>query len=128
MKKTKIFSPYSKDGKKTNLLNFTKKSGVYFIYKKSKLVYIGYSSADLYKTILRHFQTWNDKQQQRFVYNRLECKIRVVLTTPLKAAKLEEALILKHRPKDNKLKLELINERQREAIIKDFTNASNIPF
>jgi len=81
-------------------------SGVYFIKsnRTGQVIYIGYSERSLYKTILRHFQTWNDKQQQRFVYSKTGYTIRVILTTPGRAALLEKHLIQKFKPRDNELK------------------------
>ena len=129
MRKTAFFKPYDKTGKNTNLKKFMNKAGVYLIKESGKLTYIGYSAGNLYKTITRHFQTWNDPTQPRFFYERSKCTIRVVLTTPKQAAALEETLIQKYKPTDNKLKLNLYSERERKRIIEDFESAAEIdPF
>ena len=74
MKASKFFTPYYK--KNNNLkcsLDHSKvkdKTGVYLIKQDSKIVYVGYSIGSLYKTIYRHFQDWNDKAQDRKVYDK----------------------------------------------------------
>lgn len=128
MRKSAFFKPYDSTGKKTNLSKFVNKAGVYIIKEAGKIIYIGYSASNLYKTITRHFQTWNDRAQQRFVYNRKNCTIRIVLTTAKQAAILEEALITKHRPPDNKLKLDLYGERAREKALEAYEEAADLPF
>jgi excinuclease UvrABC nuclease subunit len=106
MKKYRFIKPYTDDGK-TNLRETIEKIGVYLIHKKGdvKPVYIGMSGSNLYKTILRHFQSWEDKQT-RVVYPKQGYLVRVVTCTPLQAAKLERALIVRHKPKDNPNKYE----------------------
>jgi hypothetical protein len=102
--KTKFFPPYASEGK-TNLSFCSGKSGVYIIKKGTQIVYIGYSESNLYKTITRHFQSWKDSSQVRVTYPQIGVTIRVVITTPARAAALERALIVKHRPADNPNKL-----------------------
>lgn len=48
----------------TNIAHLKDKKGVYKIFENASLVYIGSSTKDLYTTILRHFQEWNDKDQR----------------------------------------------------------------
>jgi Uri superfamily endonuclease len=86
-----------------------KKSGIYFIKENGKLIYIGYSGSNLYKTILRHFQTWNDKYQSgRISYkDRLfenEYTVQVVYMPAKQAKTVECQLIKEHQPRDNKRK------------------------
>ena len=128
-KKTKFFDVYSElpnfdSNGKTNL-NFTKgKTGVYIIKENNVIVYVGKSNSDLYKTIMRHFQRWNDRQQpDRVTYkNKLSRKdytIRVVLAKGQKIHDLERGLILKYQPRDNKQKYDFFyesNEDVREVI------------
>jgi len=53
----------------TNIGHLKDKRGVYKIFENTKLVYIGSSTKDLYTTILRHFQEWNDQaQRERISY------------------------------------------------------------
>jgi len=101
MKKTKLKPPYT-DEKKTTF-KARKKSGCYLIYKNNVLRYVGYSGADVYKAMYRHFQSWNDKRQIRITYYNLkDIKVRVIYTnTPQQASKLEKALIIKLKPTDN---------------------------
>ena len=99
--KYKNIKPYNEKGKPT----FKKRNvkGVYIIRNKKDILYIGYSGTDLYKTMYRHFQKWNDKSQIRIEYNNTNnLKIDIILTsTKLQASRLEKALIIKYKPKDN---------------------------
>jgi excinuclease UvrABC nuclease subunit len=120
--KTKFIEPYWKEGDrfKTNLDFLCSKchnSGVYFIKsnKTDEVIYIGYSAANLYKTVYRHFQKWHDKDQERIVYNKTGYSIRIILTSPARAALLEKYLIQKFKPRDNELKYNnYLSERQIE--------------
>lgn len=99
--KLKNISPYNEKGKPT----FKKRNvkGVYIIRHKKEILYIGYSGTDLYKTMYRHFQKWDDWSQVRVEYkNTNNLKIDIILTsTKLEASRLEKALIIKYKPKDN---------------------------
>lgn len=92
-------------GDKSTLGPYNGKSGVYLIKEGDKIIYVGKSGYNLYKTISRHFQTWNDRRPRIVYYNR-KLKIRVILCTSAQADKLEKALILKHNPRDNSVKYE----------------------
>lgn len=107
MKKSRWFSPYSAPSK-TNLQPAKKRSGVYLIRKRDdttkalKILYVGMSQTDLYKTITRHFQKWDDPQQVRVTYPQsADMLIRVIFCTPKQAVKLEEALREHYEPRDN---------------------------
>lgn len=105
MKVFKFFSPYRAGGK-TTFPDSRTRTGVYLIKENGKLVYVGYSGTDLYKTMYRHFQEWNDRTQQIRItyYNKLKTNnytVRIIYCTPKQAARLEGALILKHQPRDN---------------------------
>jgi excinuclease UvrABC nuclease subunit len=103
MKKSRFRPAYKANGR-TNYPNIQGKTGVYIIKKDETIVYIGHSTSDLYKTLYRHFQSWNDKTQVRTVYpksQRNKYTVRVVLTSKAKAPRLEKALICKYQPKDN---------------------------
>ena len=119
MKKFKTIKPYT--GEKTNIAFTQNKSGVYIIYPagSQKAVYIGYSGNNLYKTILRHFQSWDDPRQIRVTYPKQGYNIRIVFCTPLQAERLERALIVKHKPKDNPYKYELYSLKKADI---DLTN------
>ena len=105
IKKEKKISVYSSDGK-TNIAHLQNKSGVYLIYNGSQLRYIGMSGSNLYKTITRHFQSWTDHQERVTYPQSTNYKVRIVTCTPAQAAKLERALIVKHKPVDNPNKYE----------------------
>ena len=99
--------PYHANGR-TTYNNTQNKSGVYIIKEFGRLVYIGSSTKNLYKTLYRHFEKWNHRGQEVITYvNRLRANnytVRVILCTAAQAVKLERALILKHRPRDNENK------------------------
>jgi excinuclease UvrABC nuclease subunit len=100
--KQRRVKPYQASGKTT--FNLRGKPGVYLIYSGERVVYVGYSGTNLYKTMYRHFQKWNDRtQQKRVVYRDLKgITVRVVYTNNAgTASKLEKALIVKHKPRDN---------------------------
>lgn len=106
MKKSPWIKPYNKDGS-TNLIALNNTSGVYLIRKIGNKLpqYIGMSAGNkkkpnLYKTILRHFQSWEDSQT-RVTYPKQGYEIRVIKTTPLQAIRLEKNLIIAYQPKDN---------------------------
>ena len=126
MKKTRFFYPYT-----NNRCALTKSGiGVYIIKKSGKIVYIGYSSYDVKKTMYRHFQNWNDKTQRRVVYKDLkEVTVRVVFCrTEKQAAILEEVLILKHRPKDNEQKINLYSTAESSAVENTYSASEEVPF
>ena len=137
LKVSRLIEPYDSKGH-SNLIFANKRSGVYLIYKDGVLVYVGFSGVNLYKTCTRHFQEWSSKWQRVTTYvNSLKyCKfqVRVILCSPARAARLEKALIIKWKPKDNpdKLKGYTLNESE-EEIYTDFketpcTNYDDLPF
>lgn len=107
MKKYKFLPPYQKDGK-TTFPQTRARAGVYLIKEAGKLVYIGMSGGNLYKTLYRHFEAWHHSQQEVTTYQtrlkKFKYTVRVVLCTPSQAARLERALIIKCKPRDNDLK------------------------
>lgn len=115
MRLTKFAPVYPEKGK-TNFAKFIGKSGVYIIRYNGKVVYVGMSKSDVYKTMIRHFQEWNDKQKRVTYPQKPEYRARVILCTPLQAVKLETALILKHRPRDNEQKIDFaLNEKDKKS-------------
>ena len=99
MKKSRFKPPYNKEGLKTMFPKLRGKSGVYIIksIRTGKIVYIGHSQSDLYKTMYRHFQSWNDESQIRTTYPKKGYTVRIVLTSKTRAKWLEKALILKYK-------------------------------
>jgi len=121
MIKSKLNPPY-KNGKP---FYTAKQPGVYLIYKNSQLVYVGFSSYNVYKTMYRHFQRWNDPTQVRVIYNPNEpgIKVRVIYTTAARSKKLEKALILKYQPKDNPEKYNsYVLDKKSEKVLNDAEN------
>ena len=109
MNKSRFKPPYKPDGA-TNFRATVKRSGVYIIKSRAtdRILYIGYSATNLYRTMYRHFQSWNDSQQVRVTYrDKNAYLVRVVYATPTQAAKLEKGLIAKYKPKDNPHKIDL---------------------
>jgi excinuclease UvrABC nuclease subunit len=109
MKISKWFEPY-KNGKPALEYKKTQRPAVYFIKENNKIVYVGMSATNLYKTLYRHFQTWNDKRAQyrsanytRKTYDKT-AKVRVIFCTALQADRLETYLIQKLKPRDNEHK------------------------
>jgi len=105
--------------------------GVYILKKNNEIVYIGFSGSNLYKTITRHFQSWEDKRQIRVTYSKTEnIKARIVYTsTAAQAAKLEKALILKYKPTDNPNKYEQYSLNiTDDNLITNYQNEAEAPF
>jgi hypothetical protein len=104
MKKFKFLPPYRKEGK-TTFPATRNRAGVYLIKEGERLVYIGMSGGNLYRTLYRHFEAWSHPSQEVTTYQSRMKKhrytVRVVLCTPGQAVRLERALIVKHRPRDN---------------------------
>lgn len=100
--KTKPLPPYNEKGKP----NFPVRNvpGVYVVLKAGAIVYAGYSKNNLYRTMYHHFQNWNDSTNQyRAIWKNLEgIKVYVIYCDSGRVAKLlENAIIIKHRPKAN---------------------------
>jgi excinuclease UvrABC nuclease subunit len=118
MKKSRFKAPYNKLGKTT--FRFTsKKSGVYLIKSKrtNKIVYVGYSGSDLYRTMYRHFQKWTDNTQYRATFTKNSHTVRVVLTTPKRATLLERALIIKYKPIGNAKQLKSLKGQTKKSVM-----------
>ena len=125
MKKSRFKKPYTAAGK-TNFPETQGKFGVYIIKKDGIIDYIGYSQYDLYKIMYRHFQDWKNKPstkfpQKRTTYSknmRSRITVRVVLTTKLQALRLEKALIVKYKPKNNEIRYEKLNKGEKVQMSK----------
>lgn len=115
MSRKSVYKRLPKRGKrgKTNLLPYKGKKGVYKIFENTKLVYVGSSASDLYKTISRHFQKWKDSRQLgRISYKdqlgKKSYTFKVELMPKATANEIkakEYRLIKRYKPRDNKLKL-----------------------
>lgn len=108
MYKSRAIQVY-KGESRSNISFAAGKCGVYQIFISGRLRYIGYSGTQLEKTILRHFQSWDDRTQVRVSYSkrdRANATVRITLCrTPAQAQRLESALIIKYQPVDNPEKL-----------------------
>lgn len=115
----KRIHPYFSNGKSA-LTHLQKKSGVYLIYENDRVVYVGHSRSNLYKTITRHFQAWDDPTQRRVTYVNGKLSgiytVKVYLTKPSDAPILEEKYIMQYLPRDNEEKIEMATERQMERV------------
>jgi len=104
--KSKWVPPYNKEGKPffTHKI-FSKMAGVYIIKRGSKILYVGSSQYNLYKTLYRHFETWYHKYQKVITYasNLTDIKVRVFITTYAAAPKWEAYFLRKLDPPDNDL-------------------------
>lgn len=136
-KSTKFFPPYSKAGN-YNLKNTG--AGVYIIKERGAVVYVGMSGKDVQGTLYRHFQKWTDRRSnwtkklqnyERVTYHqkdRSDFLIKVIFTkTAAAAAVLEELMILKLKPRDNSLKLELYSVAKLQQIENRFNDAEYYP-
>jgi hypothetical protein len=121
---------------KTNITPYQSKAGIYFIIEQTiingkikgeEVVYVGMSSYDLYKTVTRHFQTWNDRDQR----NRISYKSRIakgthnyqvgiLQTSPTTAKLAEKELILLFAPRDNKEKLAFFEQASDLQVLEMF--------
>lgn len=123
MKRTRRRPPYKPDGR----TNFPVKApGVYMIHDGPEPVYIGFGK-NVYRALYRHFQRWDDPKQVRVTYPKHGHTVRVVYTTDArKAERLERALILKYKPRDNPNKL---SNYTLTDTLKNLANAAeNAPF
>lgn len=120
-KRTKWFSPYVRSASGAVRCTIDRSAymrpGVYFIKEVStgKIVYVGSASADLYKTMYRHFQTWTDKSRGRAGWDRTTypkfgaVKCRIITCTEKQAARWERYYILKLSPRDNPIKYQALS-------------------
>lgn len=81
----------------------------------------------------RHFQSWEDPTQVRITFkNRNAYLVRVVLTSPARAEKLEKGLIAKYQPSTNPIKYTEIDltpadKKQVEEYLKENVR-TDVPF
>jgi len=123
---TKFFAPFNEKNKPSlKILNKKFSSGVYYIKERAsnRIVYIGLSQSNLYRTIYRHFYYW----QQRNWYSKDEYLIKIIFTTPAQAIKLEKFLILKYKKlgqaDDNYLNYSLdLTDAERSSAKMDLSN------
>jgi hypothetical protein len=102
--KTHWFSPYVKKNgiykPNLKLLSEQFKTGVYFIRNKKtkKILYVGYSGYNLYKTIYRHFQKWTD-QQYRATFDKKnnDYQLQIIFCKTKQAQRLENYFIKKYK-------------------------------
>lgn len=135
MKVFKFLPPYTAQGR-TTFPQSKDRSGVYLIKENGKIVYVGYSAKNLYKTMYRHFQTWNHFLQEIVSYkDRLKKNkytVRVIFCTPNQAARLERMLIVKLKPRDNAVKYSLYEffakDREALAIYEETPVSPDLPF
>ena len=108
--KTRFLRPY-KEGKINpglKIKNSEPYPGVYIIKntKTDKVVYIGHSKSNVYKTMTRHFQSWIDRQY-RATFNRDNHAVRIVIcTSAVWVDRLEKALLKTFNPDANKNSLD----------------------
>jgi excinuclease UvrABC nuclease subunit len=131
MKSFKWVHPYNEKDKPA-IKSSWGKSGVYIIKQNGKIVYVGRSGYNLYKTMYRHFQSW-DSTQARATYQakgnkRKTIKVRVIYCTPNQAIEQEINLTKKHDPRDMQYKYkETKTSSKAEQSYKD-TDFSDVPF
>ena len=136
MKKSKFLPVYKWDDntgrRRSNLAPWKGKAGVYLIKERGKLVYVGHSASDVYKTALRHFQAWDDPTQLRITYESRpweDYTIRVVTTTAKQAPALEKALIIRHQPRDNEMKYQFYQTNAYDnQVLNTYLDTETAPF
>lgn len=102
------FPPYVKvKGKwRATLPYYTKaQCGAYLVRsrKTRKILYVGHSGKQLYKTIYRHFQSWEDDQYRSTYESRTAYEIMVILTPSCNNAFMIESYYQhKLKPRDNR--------------------------
>lgn len=132
--KSRLLPVYKVPGK-TNIGFANNKSGTYLIYEGKELVYVGYSSYNLYKTCLRHFQRWSATNAFMNLlgyttgvtyYNKdvMLYKVRFIFCSSYRAEKLEKSLIIKYQPRDNTEKYSTyIPTPEAVELVEEFTKA-----
>jgi excinuclease UvrABC nuclease subunit len=105
IRKGTFAAPYTAAGR-TTFSNTKGRAGVYEIKENGKVVYVGFSGLNLYKTLYRHFEEWTHKTQKVVTYKERMKRgkrytVRVTLCSPRDAYRLEAALIKRHKPRDN---------------------------
>lgn len=108
------------------------KAGVYILCENGIPVYVGKSESDLYKTISRHFQTWNDKNQpQRIVYDptQYDYTVQITFCAPNDVSDLEAELQKDMSLRDNKREELVVRRWRSRKVIEKFNNAEELsPF
>lgn len=102
--KSTFTPPYDKAGKPVfSHAVFSKMAGVYLIKKGAAVVYVGHSRYNLYKTLYRHFQTWNHSQEPVVTYagRMKDIKVRIFVTSHTAVQKWEKYFINKYKDLDN---------------------------
>jgi hypothetical protein len=128
MKKSRWIEPYTPQGK-TNFRWTYGKTGAYLIKSKktNKILYVGYSGYNLYRTLYRHFQSWDDPSQHRATYGKNSTKVQIILSPASQAHRLEMELVKKYNPRDVQYKYK--GQTKRDVTInKKYKEAKNIPF
>jgi hypothetical protein len=123
--RTGLFNVYEKkpsEGKNgkfsEELKNAKNKAGVYLISLGRKIIYIGHSSTNLYKTITRHFHEWkHEGRQVSYDPTKGNYKIQILYTSGKAAPQLECYLISNFKPVDNDSKCKNWNLKYAENIL-----------
>lgn len=107
--KTRSGTPYLPNGK--TRFNLRDVSGVYVIYYKYDIAYIG-SGGNCYKTFYHHFQGWKRDKQYRVIFEKDDTNVRarIIYTKTRQDALLIEKALLKKYPT-------LYNENETESEI-----------
>ncbi len=136
MRKSRFFDSHTNGKPTLNHAKYANKCGVYFIKSKATgvIVYVGSSATQLYKTIYRHFQEWNDRSRgkgfDRTTYGKNSYQISVLLTANAdQALRIEKYFIGKLKPAGNPIKYELLlfSKSEMDKIENSYKNADFIP-
>jgi len=133
MKQTGYRAIYDRTGR----VNFAdleiKRPGVYLIKENGRLVYIEHSKINMYRTMIRHFEYWSSTYgwnvtTYRDRLKRKKYTVKVILTTAAQAARMEKALIQKHRPRDNKEKYLEAAKPKAKKTARNYLDKKDVPF
>jgi len=79
MSKSRFLPPYNETGG-TTFKDTVSKPGVYLIKNSvGEIIYVGYSKNNLYRTLYRHFQVWNDRNP-RITYKKTGYTVQIAFT------------------------------------------------
>lgn len=116
---TPFFDPYEQGRTSWPRFVTDEKKGVYIIRDKrsGQIIYIGQSTSNIYKTLYRHFQNWDDPTQYRVTYPKQGKEVAVfIVKNAREVLELERYLIIKYQPKDNEIKYLAYQEQEAERL------------
>ncbi len=125
MKVFKFAPPYNKNGKANFPLR--DKAGIYIVKEAGVIVYIGKSRNNLYRTMYRRFEKWEEPNLSFDLAKKYT--VRVIYCTDKQADSLEKKLILKYEPKHNLNQYKEFQENTYDKqVFNAYMNTEPVPF